>query len=129
MKQAEELVEMHKRVGEVTTQLAELTTQLRKKDNDLNKKDERCVCVYVCVYVSCVRCVMCRMREVTSQRKKLEEELDTTRKELASSQQTNQALVDEHQALQLAYNSHEVKLKEVEAENDRLVSVREVITS
>ena len=43
MKQAEELVEMHKKVGEVTTQLAELTTQLRKKDNDLVKKDERCV--------------------------------------------------------------------------------------
>lgn len=43
MKQAEELVEMHKKVGEVTTQLAELTTQLRKKDSDLVKKDERCV--------------------------------------------------------------------------------------
>jgi autophagy-related protein 16 len=101
MKQAEELVEMHKKVGEVTTQLAELTTQLRKKDNDLVKKDER-------------------VREATSQRKRLEEELETTKKELASSQQTNQALVDEHQALQLAYNSHEVKLKEVELENDRL---------
>ena len=66
---------------------------------------------------------MCdRVREATSQRKRLEEELDTAKKELASAQQTNQALVDEHQALQLAYNSHEVKLKEVEAENDRLVS-------
>lgn len=62
------------------------------------------------------------MREVATQRKKLEEELETAKKELAASRQTNQALVDEHQALQLAYNSHEVKLKEVEVENDRLVS-------
>ena len=41
MKQADELVELHKGTGEVQAQLAELTTQLRKKDNDLVKKDER----------------------------------------------------------------------------------------
>ena len=48
--------------------------------------------------------------------------MDGIRKELSTTQQTNQALIDEHQALQLAYNSHEKKLKDVEAENDRLVS-------
>ena len=47
MRQADELVEMHRKRGEVQTQLAELTTQLRKKDDDLFKKDERSECVYV----------------------------------------------------------------------------------
>ena len=61
------------------------------------------------------------MREGAAQQKKLEEELETSRKELSASLQTNQGLFDEHQALQLAYNSHEVKLKDVEVENDRLV--------
>ena len=41
MKQADELVELHRKKGEAHTQLAELTTQLRKKDDDLVKKDER----------------------------------------------------------------------------------------
>ena len=60
---------------------------------------------------------------MSGQQKKLEVELEAVRKELVSSLQANQALVDEHQALQLVYSSHELKLKEVEAENDRLVSV------
>lgn len=56
MRQADELVEMHRKRGEVQTQLAELTTQLRKKDDDLFKKDERLECVYryivqLCLYV------------------------------------------------------------------------------
>lgn len=63
-----------------------------------------------------------RTRELSGQQRKLEEEVEGLKKELNSSQQTNQALIDEHHALQLAYNSHEKKLKEVEAENDRLVS-------
>lgn len=65
---------------------------------------------------------MSRIRELTVQQRKTEDELESTKKELSSSQQTQQALFDEHQALQLAYNSHEKKLKEVEIENDRLVS-------
>ena len=48
--------------------------------------------------------------------------MESTRKELSATQQTNQALIDEHHALQLAYNSHEKKLRDVETENDRLVS-------
>ena len=63
-----------------------------------------------------------RSRELSEQLKKLEHELETVQRELSASQQTNQALIDEHHALQLAYNSHEKKLKEVETENDRLVS-------
>ena len=48
MKQAEELVELHRKRGEAQTALAELTTQLRQKDDDLVKKDGRCV-AYVIV--------------------------------------------------------------------------------
>ena len=66
--------------------------------------------------------LVCRIRELSGQQLKLEKEVETVRKELSSSQQTNQALIDEHHALQLAYNSHEKKLKEIETENDRLVS-------
>ena len=65
---------------------------------------------------------VCRMREMSDQQKRLETELEDVRKKLRSSQQTHQALYDEHQALQMAYSSHEKKLKEVETENDRLVS-------
>ena len=43
-------------------------------------------------------------------------------KQLESNIKTNQALLDEHQALQMAFNSQEKKLKETEQENDRLVS-------
>lgn len=45
MRQADELVELHRKRGEAQGQVAELTTQLRRKDDDLVKKDERCVCV------------------------------------------------------------------------------------
>lgn len=66
---------------------------------------------------------MCiRTRELNGHQKRLEEEVERLMRDLSSSQLTNQALIDEHHALQLAFNSHEKKLKEVEAENDRLVS-------
>lgn len=63
-----------------------------------------------------------RTRELSGQQRKLEEEVERLKRELNSSQQTNQALIDEHHALQLAFSSHEKKLKEVETENDHLVS-------
>ena len=66
--------------------------------------------------------VCVRIRELSGQQRRLEEEVESTRKELTATQQTNQALIDEHHALQLAYNSHEKKLRDIETENDRLVS-------
>lgn len=48
MKQADELVELHKKTGDVQAQLADLTSQLRKKDSDLVRKDEKCVYMCVC---------------------------------------------------------------------------------
>lgn len=50
MRQADELVEMHRKRGEVQTQLAELTSQLRKKDDELAKRDER----FVSLCLSCL---------------------------------------------------------------------------
>ena len=66
--------------------------------------------------------VWCRLREMSDQQKQLESELEGVKKELTASQQTYQALYDEHQALHMAFSSHEKKLREVETENDRLVS-------
>ena len=62
------------------------------------------------------------MREFSGQQKRLEDELESVRGKLATSEQAHQSLKDEYQALQLTYSSHEVKLREVESENDRLVS-------
>jgi len=53
--------------------------------------------------------------------RKAEGKMETMEKDLNSRQQTNQALIDEHHALQLAFNSQEKKQRELEAENDRLV--------
>ena len=40
---------------------------------------------------------------------------------MANCIQTNKLLIDEHQALQTLYNSHERKLREHQTENDQLV--------
>ena len=77
----------------------------------------------MCVQVHRAAVSICiRIRELSGQQRRLEEEAESARKELSATQQTNQALIDEHQALQLAYNSHEKKLRDIQMENDRLVS-------
>lgn len=58
MRQADELVEMHRKRGEIQTQLAELTSQLRKKDDDLAKKDERFVSSSACPAFNLLSCVL-----------------------------------------------------------------------
>lgn len=63
-----------------------------------------------------------RIRDSQQAHQKAEGKIDDLQKQLESNIKTNQALLDEHQALQMAFNSQEKKLKETEQENDRLVS-------
>ena len=84
-----------------------------------------CVCVMMMMMMLVMVAVVCvcvyRIREISDQQKKFEVELEMVKKELTATQQSKQSLFDEHQALQMAFSSHEKKLKEIEAENDRLV--------
>ena len=63
-----------------------------------------------------------RIRDSQQAHQKADGKIEDLQKQLESSRKTNQALLDEHQALQMAFNSQEKKLKETEHENDRLVS-------
>ena len=53
----------------------------------------------------------------------MEEKIADINSQMSSSITTNKILIDEHQALQTLYNSHERKLKESQTETDQLVSV------
>ena len=86
--------------------------------------DPHHLCTYIHKYYRTFDSVS-RIRDLSGQVKKVEDGIDSLKKELTSSLNTNQALIDEHQALQLAYNSYDKKLKELEVENDRLVSTQQ----
>jgi len=81
--------------------VADLTAQLRQKEES-SKKDSR-------------------IRDSVHAHRKAEEKIEDLQKQLESSARTNQALLDEHQALQMVFNAHETKLRETEQENDRLI--------
>ena len=67
-----------------------------------------------------------RIRDSVHAQRKAEEKIEDLQKQLESSARTNQALLDEHQALQMAFNAHETKLRETEQENDRLVGLSQL---
>ena len=54
--------------------------------------------------------------------RKLEEENGSLKKEIEGNKKTRQDLKDEHNALNTAFSLLEKKLKDTEAENDRLVN-------
>lgn len=62
------------------------------------------------------------MSDLLDTQRKLEAEVDGLKKYLHSSEKNNQNLIDEHDALNKAFNALQTKLKQTEAENDRLVS-------
>ena len=64
----------------------------------------------------------CRISDLLDTQRKLETEVDGLKKYLHSSEKNNQNLIDEHDALNKAFNALQTKLKKTEAENDRLVS-------
>ena len=64
-----------------------------------------------------------RIKDLIETNRKLEEKIADLTSQMTNSIETNKLLIDEHQALQTLYNSHERKLKENQAENDQLVSI------
>ena len=63
-----------------------------------------------------------RIKDLVETNRKLEEKVTDLNSQMANCIQTNKLLIDEHQALQTLYNSHERKLRESQTENDQLVS-------
>ncbi len=63
------------------------------------------------------------MTDLQDTQRRLEEEAEHLKKLLKSSEKMNKDMIDEHDALNTAFNSLQKKLKETESENDQLVSV------
>ncbi len=64
------------------------------------------------------------MTDLQDTQRQLEEENDNLKKLLKSSEKMNKDMIDEHDALNAAFNSLQKKLKQTESENDRLVSMK-----
>ncbi len=64
-----------------------------------------------------------RLRDCASAQRKAEERVRELETVVSTRTKSNQTLVDEHQALQMAFDRQEEKQRELEKENDRLVGV------
>lgn len=102
LSQAEELTELHRRKGENAQQIIDLNAAVLEKDRIIASKD-----------VSLADSTA----EIVSLRSKVEI-LQKSNKEL---KYLNDTLIDEHQALQLAFASLEEKLRKSQDENRQLV--------
>ncbi|XP_020286872.1 autophagy-related protein 16-1 isoform X2 [Pseudomyrmex gracilis] len=102
LKQAEELMMLHKRKGEHTQQIVDLNTTLQEMKKELQAKEASLAESLESITNLQLEITKCHSRE----------------KELESA---NQMLKDEHQALQLAFASLEEKLRKTQEENRGLI--------
>ncbi|XP_030756725.1 autophagy-related protein 16-1 isoform X2 [Sitophilus oryzae] len=102
LSQTEELAELHKRKGENAQQIIDLNAKLLDRDRVLVAKEHS-------------------LEECQSKIASLEAEVGMLTQANKELRHLNDALRDEHQALQLAFNALEEKLRRVQDENGELV--------
>ncbi|XP_045460895.1 autophagy-related protein 16-1-like [Harmonia axyridis] len=100
--QQEELTELHRRKGENAQQIIDLTAKLQEQDKLLQSRDTS-------------------IAEMTKERISMKAEIGMYEKALKELQYLIDTLRDEHQALQMAFNALEEKLRTTQDENRQLV--------
>ncbi|XP_065055783.1 autophagy-related protein 16-1-like [Rhopilema esculentum] len=98
----EELTEQHRNRGEHANQIIELTNQVKLKDEQLSFKEAQ-------------------LLDSQNNLEAMSIESKRIQASMAELEETSQCLKDEYQALQLLYNSIEVKLRKTQEENQQLV--------
>ncbi|KAI0217235.1 Autophagy-related protein 16-1 [Lamellibrachia satsuma] len=99
----EELTEFHKRKGENSQQIIELNNALQEKEKELQAKVQK-------------------IQDLEIQIQQLNEANENMEQNLIEATTGNQVLIDEQQALQLAFTSLEGKFRKMQEENNELVS-------
>ncbi|XP_074032215.1 autophagy-related 16 [Leptinotarsa decemlineata] len=102
LSQAEELAELHRRKGENSQQIIDLTAAIQEKDKAIASRDVR-------------------LAENTATIVRLEAEVSLLHKSKNELHYLNDTLRDEHQALQMLFNSVEEKLRKLQEENGQMV--------
>ena len=98
----EELTELHRRKGENAQQVIDLSAKVKGQEAILSEK---------------TAIILSQETEI----ERLTREAEKLRADMQEIGETNQLLKDEYQALSLALNSAEKKLREAKTENDRLL--------
>ena len=98
----EELTELHRRKGENAQQVIDLSAKVKGQEAILSEKEA---------------IILSQETEI----ERLTREAEKLRADMQEIGETNQLLKDEYQALSLALNSAEKKLREAKTENDRLL--------
>lgn len=100
--QAEELTELHRRKGENAQQIIDLNAKVLEKDRVISQKN-------------------IALEEYGSKVNRLQAEVSMLEKSNKELKYLNDTLRDEYQALQLAFNSLEEKLRKIQEENGQLL--------